>query len=993
MLKKRNLLFLSLLILGVLLLSSCFLNPPATEGILKGQIMVPEGTVQAKDLTGQALPDATINIIDLSTGAIIATTTTDSNGNYQVSVPSGGPYLLEAAKDGVKVQQVTPQVETGIEYDLGTADATTTAVALIMQAMMDAGTDLADINLADIEAGPDFNDVVSSVTGIIEAGGDPTTSAAIEEAVEDFLNPPAPIPTPASTPSYTVTFDKNDIDAVGTMAAQTITSGSTANLTTCGFTKAGWSFAGWATTSGGTVVYADGVSYTMGSANVTFYAKWIINTYTVTYDGNGSTGGTVPTDSTAYKENDAVNVLDKGDMVKTQDGITLLFTGWNTAVDGSGNGGINYSATDNFNMGSSNISLYAQWSVLRGTGPAGGLIFYDKGSVSDGWRYLEAALSDQSTGIQWYNGTYITTDATGTVLGTGPVNTTKIIDSQGETTTAYAAGLARAYHGGSYNDWFLPSKDELNQMYANLHNISTPVGDFDAEAYWSSTESEANRAWFVNFFGGQFDDPKDLTLHVRAARAFRSTAPTYIVNYNANGATGGAVPSDPYHYQEAESVTVLVNTGSLIKDDHIFSGWNTEAGGTGTDQAESSTFNMGNDNVTLFAKWTPTYTVTFDKNDVGATETMAPQIFASGSSANLTACAFTKTGWTFAGWATTSGGTVAYADEASYTMGTSNVTLYAKWTANNYDITFNANGGSGSMSVQTIASGSSANLTACAFTKTGWTFAGWATTSDGTVSYTNEASYTMGTADVILYAQWTANNYTVTFDINDAFATGAMTPQSIASGSSANLTACAFTKTGWTFAGWATTSDGTVAYVDEANYTMGTFNVTLYAKWTIILITGPAGGKVFYDKGSYSDGWRYLEAAPSNQSTLQVWSNVNYEPVGTSAQGTAIGTGQANTTAIIAQVDHYTSAAKLCDDLEIINITTYDDWFLPSKDELALMYTNGIVGGSGDYWSSSEYAEYDGNYADDTAWSQDGSGGWWGRTKDYTASVRAIRAY
>ena len=63
MLKKRNLIFLSLLILGVLLITSCLPKPPVTEGILKGQVMVPEGTLQTKDLTGQALPDATINII------------------------------------------------------------------------------------------------------------------------------------------------------------------------------------------------------------------------------------------------------------------------------------------------------------------------------------------------------------------------------------------------------------------------------------------------------------------------------------------------------------------------------------------------------------------------------------------------------------------------------------------------------------------------------------------------------------------------------------------------------------------------------------------------------------------------------------------------------------------------------------------------------------------------------------------------------------------
>jgi hypothetical protein len=174
------------------------LKPPVTEGILKGQVIVPEGSVQAKGLTGQALPDATVNIIDLSTGDIIATTTTDANGYYQVFVPAGGPYLLEAVKAGVKLEQITCSVEVGIEYDLGTVDCITTAASLIAQAMMDAGDNLADINCADIVADPDFDDVLSIVCTIIEAGGDPTESALVQQAIEDFLYTPEPTPTPTA---------------------------------------------------------------------------------------------------------------------------------------------------------------------------------------------------------------------------------------------------------------------------------------------------------------------------------------------------------------------------------------------------------------------------------------------------------------------------------------------------------------------------------------------------------------------------------------------------------------------------------------------------------------------------------------------------------------------------------------------------------------------------------------------------------------------------
>jgi len=283
MLKKRNLIFLSLLILGILLLSSCFLNPPATEGILKGQVIVPEQKVQAKDLTGQALPDATVNIIDLATGEIIATTTTDANGYYQVFVSAGGPYLLEAIKDGVKVQQITPQVEVGEEYDLGTADCATTAVALIAQAMLDAEdypNNLTDINLTDIETDTNFNDVMSEVCSIIQAGEDPTLSALVQQAVEDFLYPPepAPTPTPAPIPTYTVTFDSQGGSAV---VSQTVEQDAKVTEPTVP-TKTDYAFGGWYKESGCTNAWnfdTDTVT-----ANVTLYAKWITSVHNITQD-------------------------------------------------------------------------------------------------------------------------------------------------------------------------------------------------------------------------------------------------------------------------------------------------------------------------------------------------------------------------------------------------------------------------------------------------------------------------------------------------------------------------------------------------------------------------------------------------------------------------------------------------------------------------------------------------------------------------------------
>jgi uncharacterized repeat protein (TIGR02543 family) len=281
MFKKRNLLFLSLLILMVLLVTSCLPKPPITEGILKGQVIVPEGTIRTKDLTGQALPDATLNIIDLATGEVIATTLTDADGYYQVLVPPGGPYLLQAIKDGLKVQQLTPQVEAGIEYDLGTADCVTTTVALIVQAMLEAEDypdDLASINLTDIEADPDFDEVSSIVCSIIQSGGNPTESEAIEQAVEGFLYPSESSPSPSPTPTYTVTFDSQGGSAVN---SQTVEQGGKVSKPTDP-TKTGFVFNGWYKESGCTNAW-NFASDTV-TTDVTLYAQWMDLVHNITQD-------------------------------------------------------------------------------------------------------------------------------------------------------------------------------------------------------------------------------------------------------------------------------------------------------------------------------------------------------------------------------------------------------------------------------------------------------------------------------------------------------------------------------------------------------------------------------------------------------------------------------------------------------------------------------------------------------------------------------------
>ena len=242
-------------------------------------------------------------------------------------------------------------------------------------------------------------------------------------------------------------------------------------------------------------------------------------------------------------------------------------------------------------------------------------------------------------------------------------------------------------------------------------------------------------------------------------------AATYSVTYNGNGNTGGTAPADPTKYPQGTTVTVLGNTGSLAKAGSTFAGWNTAANGSGTSYTAGSTFTMENMNDTLYAKWTVnSYAITFDKNDAGAAGTMAQQTIQSGSSANLTPNAFTKTGYTFDGWATSSGGAVVYADRASYTMGTADDTLYAKWSAITYalNVSSSTGGNVSPSSATTVASGVPTPIKAIAdvgYHFTHWTkISGSSTIADSTKDST---SVTLSSGNAEVRALFVKNTYTL----------------------------------------------------------------------------------------------------------------------------------------------------------------------------------------------------------------------------------------
>ena len=181
----------------------------------------------------------------------------------------------------------------------------------------------------------------------------------------------------------------------------------------------------------------------------------------------------------------------------------------------------NASAIPDLNTGNTFTSSTGGYQVHTiGESYGGGIVFY----VYDGGQHgLIAATADQSTAIQWYNGTFKYMGTTGDGVGAGAKNTAMIVATQisDNPTGNFAAKVCANYSvtiaGVTYGDWYLPSKVELNLLYLQ----KAVVGGFVSNVYWSSSESSSTNAWLQSFINGsQYTDVKGLTPPVRAVRAF-----------------------------------------------------------------------------------------------------------------------------------------------------------------------------------------------------------------------------------------------------------------------------------------------------------------------------------------------------------------------------------------------------------------------------------------------------------------------------------------
>jgi len=437
----------------------------------------------------------------------------------------------------------------------------------------------------------------------------------------------------------------------------------------------------------------------------------------------------------------------------------------------------------------------------------------------------------------------------------------------------------------------------------------------------------------------------------------------------------------------------------------IFGGWWTEKGGTGVRFTTSTSFSS---DLTVYAYWYK-YQVAFysDSTTVYQLRGTVPPA----TTVDTLPTAPTKTGYTFAGWWTgADGGGTQFTVS---TPVTSNMIVYAKWTANTvYAVTYDSDGGSTVGTQYVISPATTVGTLPANPTKPFYNFEGWFTGQNGSGSAFDGA--TEVTANVTIYADWTSHpGYTVTY--NSYGGTSVDTQYVYLPDTTVGALPSAPTKRCYAFSGWYTGTGGSGDEFDET--TPVTANITVYANWTwnypsatYPLIEPPLAignygpscvGKVFYISDSGNHG---LEAAPMD------WYNGSSDPsapwiYGGDTQSTLngntstdIGTGSANSKAIVDQVTAAGGtttayAAQLCLDYSVGSGSyVFDDWYLPSKDELAQLYANkdaGRWGGFSDYryWSSSEYTA--GN-----AWSQHLIlGTQQGTYKSYELLVRPVRAF
>ncbi|MBR3785453.1 MAG: InlB B-repeat-containing protein [Firmicutes bacterium] len=578
--------------------------------------------------------------------------------------------------------------------------------------------------------------------------------------------------------TYDVYFDSKGGTEV---ANQVVSYGKTATAPT-NPTRAGYTFDGWTTSSSGS-----GTSFNFSTtitSNITLYAKWKANGYSITYkDGSTTMTGLSPTSYTV----EAATTLPTA--AKT--GYTFL--GWYDNADGTG------SAITVLPKGSTgNKTFYAKFKVNTYT-----VTFDTKGGSkvpSVSIKY-DKNLEEEEKIPPNPTKTGYTFKGWVTASGSKYNFSTKVTGN----ITIYAKWEENKYtvtfnsEGGS---------NVTSQTVTYGQKASVPT---------NPTRKGYNFGGWVTTSGGTtaFNFNNAITTNVTAFAKWNPI--TYKISFESNGGTTVA-----YKEYTIESATITLPT--ISKTGYNFGGWYSNSACSGSAVTKVAKGSTGNK--TFYAKWTAkTYTVTFDTK--GGSQVDAVEV-SYGSTVSEPGTP-TRTGYTFEKWETSSGGLFNFA-----TAITTDTTIYAKWKRNTYTVRFDTDGGSAIDSQSVLYEGKVARP-ANNPTKLAYSFVGWVTTKGGTETFDFNQEIL---GDTIVYAKWKLKDkYTV------SFVTGSESVpenQAVQEGKMATKPATP-EKNGFNFENWYKDADLTEAF-DFSDPIMG--NTTIYAKWNPVFynITYNANG-------------------------------------------------------------------------------------------------------------------------------------------------------
>lgn len=649
------------------------------------------------------------------------------------------------------------------------------------------------------------------------------------------------------TLSYNVNAPQGST-APGTPASRTVPY-NTAASDTSGWTTGdtgkipGYRFDGWYTAPNGGGRYDFNTPFT---DNVTVYAHWIGNGYTVRFTGNGATGGNTP--DQAFQYNIGQNLHRNG---FTRDGYT--FTGWKRADNQQAYGDGQW-VTNLTTQPDGIVTMVAQWSaneahIRYNPNPPAGKTAGGNGTPNwDGHTGDTPAIGGNGWTIDGYTFAGWTTspDGGGTKYAPGASWTAN------GTLTLYAqwtpgeAGLT--YDGNGATGGKTDPQNGVTDQKVNVRQ-----NGFTRDGYtfvrWDTQADCRGKA--VNP-GDKWTLQGSSTLYACWAGNMQP------LTYHGNGATDGNTAAQSG--KTGDELTT--NANGFTRDGYTFVEWNTKADGTGghygkgtNGVAKWTMLPVGND---LYAIWQANPASIRYRDDWGATGSTPDTTGVTGQDVTIAQNGFTRPGYTFTGWARDRRTDPSLQPGGRYTLTPGTTTLWAQWKADPAHLIYNSNSGSTSQTRRTDGVvDQTLTVIANPFTRSGYTFTGWNTQADG-----RGKAYAAGNgfrlvADAksnpvntsVLYAQWRINRVALKFDPNGG--TGGYPDITVDAFTTVTIPADAkepkVQRPGFRFTGWAMKptpgagdtilgpGKGTVAMPDQGS-------ITVYAQWAPAMTTLPFTG-------------------------------------------------------------------------------------------------------------------------------------------------------